>query len=227
MTQLPVEQQEPVLLLYDTPDRLLATTDLEGSALLDGYGSLLAAPATSPRLAMWRLAALDGEHLDNLLSIDHQPKLSADLSAPDPQPLAALVTVAVCRSVPGLLDAYLDLELQALLLGGEPDSAFLRRLQGIISSEGLLEAWRSPTALAQQVADLRDQLVQSSGLLEDNQKALAEANQKLEHQDIPKGGARDGGTVRGAAPPGAEGTRAFLAGRWREATAVGGWVPRS
>ena len=156
MTQLPVEQQEPVLLLYDTPDRLLATTDLEGSALLDGYGSLLAAPATSPRLAMWRLAALDGEHLDNLLSIDHQPKLSADLSAPDPQPLAALVTVAVCRSVPGLLDAYLDLELQALLLGGEPDSAFLRRLQGIISSEGLLEAWRSPTALAQQVADLRE-----------------------------------------------------------------------
>jgi hypothetical protein len=183
MTELPVEQHEPVLLLYDTPDRLLATTDLEGSALLDGYGSLLAAPATSPRLAMWRLAALDGEYLDNLLSIDHQPELSADLSAPDPQPLTALVTVAVCRSVPGLLDAYLDLELQALLVGGEPDSAYIRRLQGRISSEGLLEAWRSPTALAQQVADLRDQLVQSNGLLEDNEKALAEANQKLEHQD--------------------------------------------
>ena len=48
VTELPVEHEEPVLLLYDTPDRLLATTDLEGPALLDGYRALFAAPATSP-----------------------------------------------------------------------------------------------------------------------------------------------------------------------------------
>ena len=183
LTELSVEQQEPVLLLYNTPDRLLATTDLEGSALLDGYRSLLEAPATSPRLTVWRLAALDAGQLGKILSGDPPPDFSADLPPPEPEPLAALVTTAVCRSVPGLLDAYLDLELQALMGGGEPDSAYLRRLQSRFSAEALLQAWRSPGALAHQVADLREQLVQPNGLLEDNHKALAEANQKLEQQD--------------------------------------------
>ena len=182
VTELSVEQEEPVLLLYNTPDRLLATTDLESSALLDGYRTLLEAPATSPRLTVWRLAALDAGQLGKILSGDPPPVFSADLPPPEPEPLAALVTAAVCRSVPGLLDAYLDLELQALMGGGEPDSAYVRRLQSRISSEGLLQAWRSPGALAHQVADLREQLVQSNGLLEDNQKALAKANQKLEQQ---------------------------------------------
>ena len=167
VTELPVEHEEPVLLLYDTPDRLLATTDLEGPALLDGYRALFAAPATSPRLTVWRLAALDAGQLGKILSGDLPPEFSADLPPPPPEPLAALVTAAVCRSVAGLLDAYLDLELQALLAGGEPDSAYLPRLQSRISSEGLLQAWRSPGSLAHQVADLREQLVQSNGLLED------------------------------------------------------------
>ncbi|MCT0225747.1 hypothetical protein [Synechococcus sp. CS-1328] len=183
VAELPVEPEEPLLLLYDTPDRLLASTDLDGLALLDGYRALLAAPATSPRLTLWRLAALDAEPLGKILSGDPPPELSADLALPDPEPLAALVTGALCRSVPGLLDAYLDLELQALLGGGEPDSAYLRRLQTGLSSEGLLQAWRSPGALALEAADLRGQLDQSSGMLEDTQKALAEANQKLEEQD--------------------------------------------
>jgi len=191
LTELSVEQEEPVLLLYNTPDRLLATTDLEGSALLDGYRTLLEAPATSPRLTMWRLAALDAGQLGKILSGDPPPDFSADLPPPEPEPLAALVTAAVCRSEPGLLDAYLDLELQALMGGGEPDSAYLRRLQSRISSEALLQAWRSPGALALQVADLREQLVQSNGLLEDNLKALAEANQKLEQQDTSLKEARE------------------------------------
>ena len=191
VTELPVEQEEPVLLLYNTPDRLLDTTDLEGSDLLDGYRTLLAAPVTSPRLTVWRLAALDAEQLVKILSGDPPPDFSADLPPPEPEPLAALVTAAVCRSVPGLLDAYLDLELQALLGGGEPDSAYLRRLQSRISAEGLLQAWRSPGALAHQVADLREQLVQSNGLLEDTQKDLAEANQKLEQQDTSLQEARE------------------------------------
>jgi hypothetical protein len=191
VTELPVEHEDPVLLLYNTPDRLLATTDLEGAALLDGYRTLLEAPATSPRLTVWRLAALDAGQLGKILSGDPPPDFSADLPPPEPEPLAALVTTAVCRSVPGLLDAYLDLELQALLGGGEPDCAYLRRLQSRISSEGLLQAWRSPGALAHLVADLREQLVQSNVLLEDNQKALAEANQELDQLNISLKEARE------------------------------------
>ena len=184
VTVLPVEQGKPVLLLYDTPDRLLSITDLDGSALLDGYRALLSAPVSSPRLTLWRLATLDAAQLDRIFSGNPPPEQFGELLPPEPEPLAALVTGVLCRSVPGLLDAYLDLELQALLGGGAPDSAYLKRLQSRLSSDELLQAWRSPRALAQQAAELRKQLGQSKGLLEHKQNALAEANQKLEQHDI-------------------------------------------
>jgi len=182
VTVLLVEQQEPLLLLYDTPDRLFASTDLNGPALLDGYRSLLAAPATSPRLSVWRLADLDAEQLGKILSGDPPPERSAERPPPDPEPLAALVTGALCRSVPGLLDAYLDLELQSLLGGGEPDSAYLRRLQSRLSSEGLLQAWRSPGTLAKQKLEQLD-----TALKEEREEAeltllqLHQVQKELEH----------------------------------------------
>jgi len=178
---LPVKEDEPVLLLYDTPDRLLAHTDLDGIGLLEGYGVLLAAPANSPRLALWRLAALDAEELGMVLCGDFLPEFNVNLAPPNPDPLAALVSGALCRSVPGLLDAYLDLELQALLVGGDPDSGYLRRLQSRSSSEGLLPAWRAAGLVSQQADDLREQLDQSCRLLEAEQSALAEAKQVQEH----------------------------------------------
>ena len=184
VTELPVEQGKPVLLLYDTPDRLLSSTDLDGSALLDGYRALLSAPVISPRLSLWRLATLDAAQLHRIFSGDPPTDHCVNLLPPDPDPLAALVTGVLCRSVPGLLDAYLDLELQALLGGGAPDSAYLKRLQSRLSTDELLQAWRAPGALAQQAAELRKQLGQSKGLLEYKQNALAEANQKLEQHDI-------------------------------------------
>ena len=178
---LPVEEDEPVLLLYDTPDRLLAHTDLDGIGLLERYGALLAAPASSPRLALWRLAVLDAEELGMVHRGDFSPEFTVDLAPPDPDPLAALVSGALCRSVPGLLDAYLDLELQALLVGGEPDSGYLRRLQSRSSSEDQLSAWRTAGLVSQQADDLREQLDQSWRLLEAKQNALAEAKQVQEH----------------------------------------------
>lgn len=100
VTVLPVEQGKPVLLLYDTPDRLLSSTDLDGSALLDGYRALLSAPVSSPRLTLWRLATLDAAQLDRIFSGDPPPEHFGDLHPPDPDPLAALVTGGLGRSVP-------------------------------------------------------------------------------------------------------------------------------
>ena len=187
---LPVEEGEPVLLLYDPPDLLLASPDLDGPGLLEGYRKLLAAPANSPRLTLWRLAGLDAEELGIVVCGDLALERSFDFAPPEPDPLAALVSVALCRSVPGLLDAYLDLELQALLLGGEPDSGYLRRLQSSYSAEDLLPAWRTAGVLSQQIADLDDQLEQSHRLLKDKENSLAEAKQELEQQETARKEAR-------------------------------------
>lgn len=168
---LPVEEGEPVLLLYDPPDLLLASPDLDGPGLLEGYRELLAAPANSPRLTLWRLAGLDAEELGIVVCGDLALERSFDFAPPEPDPLAALVSVALCRSVPGLLDAYLDLEIQALLLGEKPDSGYLRRLQSSYSAEGLLPAWRTAGVLSQQIADLGEQLVQPHRLLKDKENS--------------------------------------------------------
>ena len=108
---------------------------------------------------------------------------SLDFAPPEQDPLAALVRVALSRSVPGLLDAYLDLEIQALLLGEKPDSGYLRRLQSSYSAEDLLPAWRTAGVLSQQIADLGEQLVQPHRLLKDKENSLIEANQELEQQE--------------------------------------------
>ena len=181
---LPVEEGEPVLLLYDPPDRLLASSDLDGPGLLEGYRVLLAAPANAPRLTVWRLAALDAEELGRVVCGDMLRERSIDFAPPEPDPLAALVSVALCRSVPGLLDAYLDLELQALLVGGEPDSGYMRRLQSSFSAEELLAAWRTAGVLTLQVAELGEQLEQSRRLLKEKENALAAVNQELEQQEM-------------------------------------------
>ena len=183
---LPLEEGEPVLLLYDPPDRLLASSDLDGPGLLEGYRALLAAPANAPRLTVWRLAALDAEELGRVVCGDMLRERSIDFAPPEPEPdpLAALVSVALCRSVPGLLDAYLDLELQALLVGGEPDSGYMRRLQSSFSAEELLPAWRTAGVLSLQVAELGEQLEQSRRLLKEKENALAAVNQELEQQEM-------------------------------------------
>ena len=110
--------------LYDTPDRLLALTGLAPSALEAGYRQLLDAPAGTRCVAIARL-----------LKPADQP--------PEPlDPVCAALTQLFIAQQPGLLDAYLDLELKADLLGGEPDSGYQRRLIHSWSSTSVCERWR-------------------------------------------------------------------------------------
>jgi len=115
---------------------------------------------------------------------------SLDFAPPEQDPLAALVRVALSRSVLGLLDAYLDLEVQALLLGEEPYAGYLRRLQSSYSADDLLPAWRTAGVLSQQIADLGEQLVQPHWLFRDIKNSLAEANQELVQQETARKEAR-------------------------------------
>ena len=108
-------------LVYDTPDQLLA---LGTDALLEGYLQLQD-PALFPRaVAAWRLLQPDAEPF------------------PAPEPLPAALAYALLSASPGLLDAYLDLELKANLRGGDPDVAYKRRLLAAIDPGAVISSWQ-------------------------------------------------------------------------------------
>ena len=161
--------------LYDTPDRLLALTGLAPSALEAGYRQLLDAPAGTRCVAIARL-----------LKPADQP--------PEPlDPVCAALTQLFIAQRPGLLDAYLDLELKADLLGGHPDSGYQRRLAQSWNSTTVCERWREigeePAREAQQtigvlqgeVDDLRNQEAQAR---EEAELALLQLHQVQEELEV-------------------------------------------
>ena len=121
----PAELPDDGILLYDTPDSLF---ELGADRLVEGYQQLLHAAGERRIVAIWRL--LQGE--------------------PAPEPLPAAITQALLAAVPGLLDAYLDLELKADLLGGEPDVTYRRRLIASLDASRIHEAWQELGAVRQE-----------------------------------------------------------------------------
>ena len=141
-----------LLVLYDAPDRLLAATDLQPEDLLIAYRQLLELPAAVRLISAWRLAACSDAAVRAGVE-----ELLPEQPWPAPEPLAAVITKLALDSLPGLLDAYLDLELRADLLGGEPDAHYRRRLLVELSFEALLAAWRTPSALTVELAEAREE----------------------------------------------------------------------
>lgn len=127
--------------IYEPPDRLLS---LDLSTLISGYQELLGRASGSRVVALWRL-----------IRLEHPPK---------PPALAAALTQSILAVEPKLLDLYLDLELKADLLGGEPDVAYRRRLIDSLDFAELQVAW-------QELDDLR---VAQSAVAIAHQDALAE-----------------------------------------------------
>lgn len=130
--QLPVDG----VALYATPDQLLSSSTLDLEQLLAGYQQLLALDPAPRLVSAWRLLA-------------ERPLPEP----PPPDPLAAVITLWGLERTPPLLDAYLDLELRADLCGGNPDLAYGDRLQKLLGTETLLQAWRARAAAADAVAE--------------------------------------------------------------------------
>jgi hypothetical protein len=124
--------------LYDAPDGLLSQLGLAPAEMLAGYRQLLDAPIGTWLVALRRLL----------------PNGASD-------PLAAVLAQQALQQQPGLLDAYLDLELRADLQGDEPDSHYRRRLQDQLAIEPLLAAWkelRDSSALHGTIEELQAEL---------------------------------------------------------------------
>ena len=105
------------VLLYDTPDRCFG---LGPEVLRDGYQQLQHVSAQRRVVSICRLLDLE----------------------PYAGPLETALTFALIQAAPDLLEAYLDLELKADLLGGEPDVAYRRRLAANLQPGQLLAAWQ-------------------------------------------------------------------------------------
>ena len=162
----PAELPDDGILLYDTPDSLF---ELGADRLVEGYQQLLHAAGERRIVAIWRL--LQGE--------------------PAPEPLPAAITQALLAAVPGLLDAYLDLELKADLLGGEPDVTYRRRLIASLDASRIHEAWQELGAVRQELE------AKSAGEQEAREEAeltllqLHQVQEELEHYFLLSRGQSD------------------------------------
>jgi hypothetical protein len=138
----PEDQVPPdALLVYVSPQSLLAApTGL--AEFLAGYQVLLSRGAGQRLIADWRLLALDPEAIAGWLKGDH-PCAPATATPPDPSgPLQALLLNGLLQAAPELLDAYLDLELQAELAQTPVDSSYDQRSRACGGADQLLDSWR-------------------------------------------------------------------------------------
>lgn len=140
--------EEPVLLLYDAPHVLLGTPSPHatvGALDLTLRQRLRHADRGLRPVALSRLPGLSDPDLQSWLSGGTISTAAGPL--PNPEPLAALLTLAVLDARPDLHEAYLNLELKADLLGGQLDNDYISRLRRAISRatpDRLLEDWHHP-----------------------------------------------------------------------------------
>lgn len=141
-----------LLLLYEPPHALAqpALSGLAVAELTRSYRRLIAmARAGATAVASARLLGMGPTVMRDWLEEGKAPTAARTL--PDASPIAALLTLAVLDRQPALLDAYLDLELQAELLGCSVDSDYVRRLQRVLATidpDRLLRLWQAPVLAA-------------------------------------------------------------------------------
>lgn len=169
------------VVLYAAPDQLLASSTLSLDAVIEGYAALLALQPWPRLLHGARLALCT----DAQLAAGAKELLKeVALALPMPDPLAAAVCSALAERAPALIDAYLDLELRADLLGDEPDVAYRQRLRQAFQEGDLLQAWRSPSFLQVELQEeldaLRCESEQLKAGLTGRDAELAEAREEAE-----------------------------------------------
>ena len=176
--QDPDDLPQDALLLYATPDQLLAdsASSLGLDDLLLGYQHVLSHCTQHRLLSTWRLQACTDDQLRAGL-----PSPAEALAWPAADPLAALITKQVLDAHPTLLDAYLDLELKADLLGGEPDSRYRKRLMGDLQPNALLQAWRQPSAISAELSEAEQKLTEAQEEAELTLLQLHQVQEELEH----------------------------------------------
>ena len=192
------------LLIYDSPDQLVAAAVQPTlQQLVEGYRQLLdwSEQTAQPLLAHWQLQQLGPQGLRRWIASRANAGEPFQAPVAQPNPIPSLVGTALLSLIevePQLLEAYLDLELRAELLGREPDLHYRQRLrQGSVQGDVLLQELRhalgAPSELERQESELRTaqeeaeltllQLHQVQEELGNLKPRVAELEQQLERQD--------------------------------------------
>ena len=178
------------LLLYDSPDRLIAmvgsgpeTEGLTAHSLLQGYRRLLdwSKRPGQPLLAISQLQRLGPQVLRSWFDDgdDACPSPASPLPIP---PLLASVCLSLLEEEPALLDLYNDLELRAALLGRDPDLHYRERLlQAGQQGGALLQAFLASQRLQAESSELEKRLVSRDTELRETREASEQTLQEL-HQ---------------------------------------------
>ena len=167
----------PLLLLYPAPHSALE----ESAELLSGYRELAKLAPQGCLLHVERLRSLpldswSGEKLaapGQLSTTANQPAPREPASLEQPEPLIALVTLALLRDRSAILDAYLDLELAGELVASRPDTDYLGRLRQASGIERLLSALRTRE-------DDRERLFEGKRLGEEVNRQMEERQREFE-----------------------------------------------
>ena len=90
--------------------------------------------------AEWRLNEMDTTLITRIKQGGY-PRLASNTSPPCARPLAGILTLRIIKEYPEILEIYLDLELQSLLFGLEPDSNYTQRLENCSPVDLALQDW--------------------------------------------------------------------------------------
>ena len=177
------------LWIYDSPDRLLDLWLQDASShsfeqLLDNYFSLARRPEEGRLISSWRLGHLEPTALKSWLMGRESALVALAAAAPEPLPaipaLQAQLVLRLLEEAPNLLDVYLDLELQAELVGQPADSSYLERLHGACPPKALLASCRELYATSHQIEGLTAMLAEAREEAELTLLQLHQVQEELE-----------------------------------------------
>lgn len=168
----------PTLLVYDSPDRVLAggrawqSLPLSVAELLSHYRTLLALAVDCPLISGWCLNQLPVQAIRFWLDGTSEQRSSlpfpivsrASFTRPPLDPLTAAVVSAFIQEEPSCLNAYLGLEGLAQSFGLPADTDYAERVSSSQSSSALLAQWWSaetcePNLAVLQLRQVEDELI--------------------------------------------------------------------
>ncbi len=174
----PLDLPAEAILIYPTPDQLLVGM-VEPASNLDqliaGYQQLLTLSERHRLLSAWRLEACS----DDQLQEQHVGTQAQPLGWPCPDPLTALITKHMVDTTPLLLNIYLDLELKAELLGGEPDTRYRKRLIANLQTTDLLQNWHQLSGITSKLADNQSQFAAAQAELQQLRQQKASLDEQI------------------------------------------------
>ena len=180
-------ESQNVLLIYSTPNQVLEQKRLEESTAtrcdeIHEYYEMLSLLSSKYKniSSSWRLDLLDSTSIKRLCNGEN-PQLDKSINFPSLKPLTSLLTLAIAKKEPRIIDIYLDLELKSCLFGLEADSNYIQRLsQSSLIDLVLMDWWEVNLDREASFEEVRNSLNQLAQIQNDYE-CLIKDNERLKN----------------------------------------------